>query len=712
MPFRLILIAAFAAVLVPASASAEVRLVTRDEPVPSAARAGSAITARSAPLRFNLIGLHWRGPGQVWFRTAREPGVWSGWHNARPEEEDLPDPGTDEATASAGWKIGNPFWTGPARLIQYRFSGRVERLRAHFLWSEPTKSARSVARATAPAIIRRAAWGANESIVRDAPSYAAAVRFAVVHHTAGTNSYSGSDSAAIVRGIQRYHVLANGWDDIGYNFLIDKYGRVFEGRAGGIDRNVIGAHAQGFNTGSTGVAILGTYESGGAPRGARSALVKLLSWRLDVAHADPLARMTWKSLGNPRYPAGTAVRLRAVSGHRDTGPTSCPGSGLYAQLNRIASAAAARGLPKLYDPKVSGRLGGPVRFTARLSASLPWSVTILDAGGSRVAAGSGTGIKVDWSWNASSVSAGSYGYRIEAGPDVRVAEGAVPGPPLLEISEARVAPAVVTPNGDRVGDTTTVSFSLTIRAFVTVKVLDSSGSAVRTLVSARAFGSGKASVRWNGTRADGSAMPDGRYRVLIEAESPGQEVSRTRALLVDRTLGHFELDPPAFSPNGDGRLDAVTLGFALTRAADVRVRIMAGAREVARVKSSSLDAGTASFVWDGRNASTPVVDGTYTAAVDATTALGTRRLRLPVTLDTVRPRVRVLSAVRRAGVARLRLSLTEAADLWVRFGDHTVKVRREAGTANVWYRTSVSWASVVAWDAAANRSRRVFARFG
>ena len=110
-----------------------------------------------------------------------------------------------------------------------------------------------------PAIVSRAAWGANESIRRAPPSYAPSVRFAIVHHTAGTNTYSRDEAAAIVRGIQLYHVRGNGWNDIGYNFLVDRFGTIYEGRYGGVDRNVVGAHALGFNTGSTGIALLGTY---------------------------------------------------------------------------------------------------------------------------------------------------------------------------------------------------------------------------------------------------------------------------------------------------------------------------------------------------------------------------------------------------------------------------------------------------------------------
>src|SRR5207253_6993904 len=117
------------------------------------------------------------------------------------------------------------------------------------------------------------------------------VHFAIVHHTAGTNSYTEAQSAAIVRGIELYHVKGNGWNDIGYNFLVDKYGQVFEGRYGGMERPVVGAHAMGFNTGSVGVAVIGNYGDSGISVAARASLVRLLAWRLDVAHVDPASRL-------------------------------------------------------------------------------------------------------------------------------------------------------------------------------------------------------------------------------------------------------------------------------------------------------------------------------------------------------------------------------------------------------------------------------------
>ena len=129
----------------------------------------------------------------------------------------------------------------------------------------------------------------------------------------------------------------NGWNDIGYNFLVDRFGQVFEGRYGGIERNVVGAHAEGFNTGSVGVSLLGEYSSLAVSQKARDALAALLAWRLDIAHVDPASTLSFISGGNARFPAGLPVFLRTVSGHRDAGFTDCPGNQLYGLLT------AARG---------------------------------------------------------------------------------------------------------------------------------------------------------------------------------------------------------------------------------------------------------------------------------------------------------------------------------------------------------------------------------
>jgi flagellar hook assembly protein FlgD len=700
---RALLGAALLALLGAWPSAAGVRVVARDVPV------GTVAPERSQrpPLVFDMVGLHWRGSGTVWFRTHSLSGVWSRWQPARPEVEDLPDRGTAEAAARRGWNLGNPYWTDASGAIEYRVRGNVTRLRAFFIQSAPDSTPlRVAARAGQPAIIRRNQWGADESIVRAAPYYAARVRFAVVHHTAGTNSYTAAQSAAIVRGIQRYHVLANGWNDIGYNFLVDKYGQVFEGRGGGIDRSVVGAHAQGFNTGSTGVSLLGTYSSSRITATARSALVKLLAWRLDVAHVDPLSRLTWISAGNPEYPAGAPVRLRAVSGHRDTGPTSCPGTALYGQLPGLASSVAARGLPKLYDPEVAGGLGDSVHVTGRLSTALPWTVAIRSADGSPVASGSGSATRVDWTWDASGTPFGTFTYTIEAGPGVRPWTAAVPGPPPLAVRRFRAAPAVLTPNGDGVGEATTISFSLTTAATATVDIVNGSGVTVRRLANARSFAAGASRLLWDGRDDSGSLVPDGLYTVLISAQSPGQSDTDADDVVVDRTLGNLRIAPRPFSPNGDGRRETTTATFDLARAATVRVLVLYGDRRIATLTSAvGLQAGPQSFAWDGRTGSgTRASQRRYTVRVEATTSLGTRVLSSRVRLDTTPPAVRIARAVagRRTSVT---VVLGEAALLKVRFGSSTpVSLAASAGTHTLSRAGVFGFVRALAWDAAENRA--------
>jgi flagellar hook assembly protein FlgD len=703
------------ALVAPAAALGADRMIVRDEQVGAASFAART----QAPCEFNLVGLHWKGSGSVSFRTASGVGRWSVWLEAAAETEDAPDPDSAEAATRRGWKLGSPYWTGPATSIQYRFEGRITRLRAYFVWSDPRartalSPGRTAARAAQPTIVRRPEWGADESIVRAKPYYASAIRFAVVHHTAGTNSYSASESAAIVRGIERYHVLGNGWNDIGYNFLVDKYGQVFEGRAGGITKNVVGAHAEGFNTGSTGVAVLGNYESQKISPAARAALVKLLAWRLDLAHVNPLGKLTWTSGGNPKYPPGTKVSLRAISGHRDTGPTGCPGGSLYAQLPGIATDVAGTGLPKLYDPVVTGSLGGPVRFTATLTAALPWTVTIRDESGAVVATGSGTGKAVDWTWDASTTAFGRFTWSIEAGPDLRPARGTVPGPPPLVVTSLTTNPHTVSPNGDDIGKSTTVSFTLSTRGSVAVEVIDSTGKVVRTLASSLAYRTGRVNLIWTARDSAGRLVRDGRYRIRVTAASPGQQARKSRSVVVDRTLGHLVVAPTPFSPNADGRLDTTAISFRLAHQADVRVRIVDGDRTVATVKRlGTLVAGPVSFSWGGRNRDGVVPDGEYRVVVEATATLGTRILALPVALDTRAPGVRIVSARHRNdGKTAVRLWLSEAATLRVRHGspewDAVRIVKRPAGYSSLTL-ARASRVRVQGVDAAANIGARVTA---
>ena len=725
MKFRrtLALVIATAALAPSTAGAAEVQVVARD--VPLAALQGSV--ARAAPIEFTMVGIHWQGGGEVWFRTASEDGTWSPWRLARPEEDDLPDATSEEGKASSGWNVGNPWWTGASTSIQYRVSGPVTRLRTFYISSEPEPAdatlsgagAAATLRPDQPPIVRRPGWGADETIVRASPSLADSLELSVVHHTAGTNSYSGSQSAAIVRGIQRYHVLSNGWNDIGYNYLVDKYGRIFEGRGGGLIQNVVGAHAQGFNTGSVGVAVLGTYGSSRISTAARNALQRLLAWRLDAGHVDPVSLLNFTSYGNDRFPAGRVVRLRAVSGHRDTGYTSCPGTALYGQLGAIAQNVSRIGLPKLYDPNVDGAVGGPVRFTARLSSARAWLVQVKDSGGAVVAQGSGNGTAVDWTWNASAAPILSYTYEISAGPDTRPATGPIPGPPPLAITGLTASPRILTPNGDWSTERSSISFRLSRRAIVAVRVVNaSSGALARTLLASAERPAGPRTVTWDGKTASGTGVADGTYRIVISAESGSEQISRSVNIVVDRTLGGYSLSPAAISPNGDGQNESLRIGFQLTRAAAVRVEIRRANKTIRTVLTGSLAAGAYAASWDGRVQGVRAADGPVTAVVLATTSFGTRSLAQVARVDVTRPVLRFLSMRNVNGVNRLNFNSSEAVHLKIWYGTSRwddgdmIEVDKPAGTKAHWRRVTANVVRMLATDAAGNRSRLVFGRVG
>ena len=657
------------------------------------------LAAAGSERRFDLVGLHWRGRGTVSFRTRSMAGDWSAWHAAAPEAEDLPNAGSAESRVAASWHLGNPWWAGPSDRIDYRLRGQVTALRA-FLVRSPREPAptRALAIAAEPAIVPRASWGADESIVRSPPRYADAIHFAIVHHTAGSNTYSQADAAAVVRGIELYHVQGNGWNDIGYNLLIDRFGTVYEGRAGGIDRNVIGAHALGFNTGSVGIALIGTYGSTAPSTAALDALAKTLAWRLDIAHVDPVSTLTVVSGGSERFPAGIPVFLRAVSGHRDTGLTECPGNALYGLLDTLSTRAASIGTPKIYAPTVTGQLGGTVRFRARLSTPRAWTVAVTDSSGLQVAAGVGTGTSVDWTWDATLAPPGAYRWQIASagatpatGPlGVADADGTA-----LAITGTAANPETISPNGDGIADFTTLTYTTTAQALVTVTVLDAGGSSVAVLQNATDEPPGAHTLTW-----DGSGLPDGSYSVRIDAtDSAGKAVSATVAVVVSRTLGAASVAPAVFSPNGDGRNDSLIVRFDLGTPADVRVRVLRDGAWVATPFSGQLAAGPQVVRWDGSKRFGKLLDGAYTAVVEATSGGATSAASLPFASDTRAPVVRILKG------RPLRVWLSKPATLTLRVnGKALTQIAATAGVVRVRWRGPASHVRVVAWDAAGNVS--------
>ncbi len=301
----------------------------------------------------DLVGVEWQGSAQesISLRFRGRDGGWSSWVSAGTNGHG-PDvrPQTDR-------QVGEPIWTGGTASLQIRAAGKVSDARLHLVNvnGEADRSGRTVAPlaltaslplatpelsagAGQPPIIARKAWARSMAPPRVTPEYGA-VEMAFVHHTENPNGYAAAEVPAMLRAIYAFHRYVNGWNDIGYNFVVDLYGRVFEARAGGIDQPVVGAQAGGYNLFSTGIAVLGTFSSVPISKAARDTLEKLLAWKLSLHSVPSQGRVTVKV--NPagasysRFPANARVSLPRIAGHRDGDATECPGNVLYGELPAI-----------------------------------------------------------------------------------------------------------------------------------------------------------------------------------------------------------------------------------------------------------------------------------------------------------------------------------------------------------------------------------------
>jgi hypothetical protein len=231
---------------------------------------------------------------------------------------------------------------GAVTAVTARASGASgSRRLAARVWADPV-GLRWIA--AQPVIVPRSTW---DTVVPHrgplpAPRYASAVKAAFVHHTDNGNGYGAGEVRDIIWSIFDDHTTRQGWDDIGYNFLVDRFGTIYEGRHGGIELPVIGAHCTGFNIGTAGIAAIGTFTEGAeVPAPMLRSISALVAWKLSLAGVDPRssATLTCNESGS-RYPAGSRAVFAAVSGHIDADFTYCPGSALYAALPQIRLDAA------------------------------------------------------------------------------------------------------------------------------------------------------------------------------------------------------------------------------------------------------------------------------------------------------------------------------------------------------------------------------------
>ena len=288
-----------------------------------------------APRSFDLVGV----AGEMHaleFRARTDGGRWSDWVET---------------------ENGDPVYTGGSDEVQIRSRNVPIEGELHYVHlgdlpevdpaPRPAPTAGKRRGPPEPAFITRREWGAESRQggcePRDKPTIGK-VKAGIVHHTVTANNYSESEAAGIVLGICRFHRNGNGWDDIGYNALVDRFGNVYQGRGGGMSRAIVGAQAEGHNSQTTGVATIATHTDVKATGAERRGVIRYLAWKLDLhgIPADGSTRLTSAGGETTRTPKGERIRVNRVLSHSDTNFTECAGTQLRKQIPGIRRAVQAR----------------------------------------------------------------------------------------------------------------------------------------------------------------------------------------------------------------------------------------------------------------------------------------------------------------------------------------------------------------------------------
>jgi hypothetical protein len=300
----------------------------------STARSGAVAPVQDVTGAVTVVGVTWPvgavSAGDQYQIRTMTGASWSQW---QPFDVDPAD-GPDRAEAAAAMGGTSPYVVTGASKYEVRSlstdaavptSARVQIVDPGTSAADNVQQAPGAASAAAgrPTIYSRAQWGANESLRRAAPSYGK-IMVGFVHHTDSANSYTADSVPAMIRGMYAYHVQSLGWSDIGYNFLVDRFGRTWEGRYGGMDKAVVGAQTLNFNSVSMGVSAIGNYDVGAVPQAMTNAFKAIFAWKFSLAGIPA----TGAVIANGKS-------LNRVSGHRDAFATACPGRYLYAKLPEI-----------------------------------------------------------------------------------------------------------------------------------------------------------------------------------------------------------------------------------------------------------------------------------------------------------------------------------------------------------------------------------------
>jgi hypothetical protein len=396
--------------------------------------------------QFTLAGLTWIGPvstGTEFKVRVRESGVWSAWFKL--EYGEYQGVGKD-GTESVDTRVGSdPLLTGLAdgvEVIMENTSGVVpNQMKVTLVNSQVTKQDRSIGQLTMrmatadtgmqsqavaalvgasispqgalvarPRIVSRAEWGADETWRNPVPVVGSTLLGGIVHHTASTNNYTAEQAPAQMRNLYAYFTQSLKYRDMGYNFLVDKYGTIYEGRSGcavgavDCDSATVaaqGAHTAGLNLNTFGVSAIGNYDvlAPENPAAIVESIASLMAWKLAPYGLDPNATAYIPSTdtsGSSKYSAGQTAITQVISAHRDVGKTACPGRYLYPYMGEIRARATTLLAPVIQGVSVSPTLidgagTGPVNVSAIIPANATWSVDVKNAdSGAPVQAVSGT----------------------------------------------------------------------------------------------------------------------------------------------------------------------------------------------------------------------------------------------------------------------------------------------------------------------------------
>jgi N-acetylmuramoyl-L-alanine amidase/Domain of unknown function (DUF4214) len=373
------------------------------------ARAAAVTPAQDVAGAVTVVGVTWP-KGAVSARDQFQIRTFSGATWSKWQSMGVIDGGPDSSLVSSATTGTDPYVVASASKYEVRSlttDSKVAAAASVQAIDPGTSSADNVQQAPGaaaaatvkPTIYRRADWGADESKMTWTPSYGK-IQVGFVHHTVDTNNYAASDVPAMIRGIYAYHAQTLGWGDIGYNFLIDRFGRTWEGRFGGMDKPVIGGQTYGYNGVSTGVAAIGNYDIAAVPQAMTDAFKQIFAWKFSLAGIP--------ATGPSRVLAPNGTPLLRVSGHRDAYATACPGQYLYDKLPEIR--VGARSAVELYITRVYSDLFSRAPDPGGLAT---W-ISALTSGTPRVAVANAITSSAEY---RSKLITGSYGHYLGRTPD-------------------------------------------------------------------------------------------------------------------------------------------------------------------------------------------------------------------------------------------------------------------------------------------------------